>query len=192
MIYPIPAVIFAGGKSSRMGEDKALLPFGAYTTLTEFQVKKLSDYFEPVYISAKTDKFDFECKVIEDTQKESSPLIGILSIFETLEVDEVFILSVDAPFVDKEVIETIFKSRNDKSDIVVAKSPSGIQPLCGCYKKSMVPLAYTQLEKGNHKLLDLLALANTELVEFEDDKPFTNLNHPQEYQEALKGISKNS
>ena len=186
MTYPIPAVIFAGGKSSRMGEDKALLPFGEHPTLTQFQVKKLSLYFDPVYISAKTDKFDFECSVIEDTQKESSPLIGILSIFETLEVDEVFILSVDAPFVDKEVIETIFKNRNDQYDIVVAKSPSGIQPLCGCYKRSIVPLAYAQLAKGNHKLLDLLALATTQFVAFEEDEPFTNLNHPEEYLEALK------
>ena len=186
MIKEFPLIIFAGGKSSRMGEDKALLPFGAYPTLTQYQYTKLSHYFQNVYISSKTDKFDFECVVIEDTQKEYSPLIAILSIFETLEVDEVFILSVDAPFINEEVIETIFKSRNDKSDIVVAKSPSGIQPLCGCYKKSMVPLAYAQLAKENHKLLDLLALANTQFVIFEDDEPFTNLNHPQEYQKALK------
>ena len=186
MIKEFPLVIIAGGKSSRMGEDKALLPFGKYQTLAQFQYSKLSLYFQDVYISSKTDKFDFECVVIEDTQKEYSPLIAILSIFETLKVDEVFILSVDAPLVDKEVIETIFKRRNDKSDIVVAKSPSGIQPLCGCYKKSMIPLAYAQLAKGNHKLLDLLALAHTQLVEFEDDGPFTNLNHPQEYREALK------
>ncbi|RLA71108.1 MAG: molybdenum cofactor guanylyltransferase MobA [Epsilonproteobacteria bacterium] len=186
MIKKFPLVIIAGGKSSRMGKDKALLPFGKYPTLTQFQYKKLSLYFQDVYISSKTDKFDFECTVIKDTRKEHSPLIAILSIFETLKVDEIFILSVDSPFVDKEVIETILKSRNDKSDIVVAKSPSGIQPLCGCYKKSILPLAYAQLEKGKHKLLDLLALADTQFVEFEEDEPFTNLNHPQEYQKALK------
>ena len=186
MIKDIPLVIFAGGKSSRMGQDKALLPFGEYQTLTQFQYEKLSNYFENVYISAKTDKFDFDCIVIEDTEKEYSPLIAILSIFESLQADEIFILSVDAPFVDNEVIEEIFKNRDPMKEIVVAKSPSGIQPLCGCYKKSILPLAYDQLEKGNHKLLDLLALANTQLVEFEEDDPFTNLNHPLEYQKALK------
>lgn len=186
MIKKFPLVIFAGGKSSRMGKDKALLPFGKYQTLAQFQYNKLSHYFQNVYISSKTNKFDFECRVIKDTQKEYSPLIAILSIFETLEVDEVFILSVDVPFVDKEVIETIVKSKKDKSDIVVAKSPSGIQPLCGCYKKSIVPLAYAQLAKDNHKLRDLLALAHTQIIEFEEDAPFTNLNHPQEYLEALK------
>lgn len=186
MIKALPLVIFAGGKSSRMGEDKALLPFGVYPTLTEYQYSKISQYFQDVYISSKTDKFDFECRVIEDTQESYSPLIALLSIFEMLEVNEIFILSVDAPFVNKEVIERILKNRKEKRDIVVAKSPSGIQPLCGCYKKSILPLAYAQLEKGNHKLLDLLALAKTELVVFDEDKPFTNLNHPQEYKEAFK------
>ena len=186
MIKEFPLIIFAGGKSSRMGEDKALLPFGAYPTLTQYQYTKLGHYFQNVYISAKTDKFDFECRVIEDTQEGYSPLIALLSIFETLEVDEVFILSVDAPFVSKEVIERILENRDERKDIVVAKSPSGIQPLCGCYKKTILPLAYAQLEKGNHKLLDLLALAETKIVVFEEDEPFTNLNHPQEYREAFK------
>lgn len=186
MIKEFPLVIFAGGKSSRMGEDKALLPFGKYPTLTQYQYTKLSHYFQNVYISSKTDKFDFECRVIEDTQEGYSPLIALLSIFETLAVDEVFILSVDAPFVSKEVIERILESRDERRDIVVAKSPSGVQPLCGCYKKTILPLAYAQLEKGNHKLLDLLALAKTKLVVFKEDEPFTNLNHPQEYREAFK------
>ena len=60
------AVIFAGGKSSRMGEDKALLPFSNYPTLTEFQHDKLSTLFDDVYISAKQNNFDFECRVIQD------------------------------------------------------------------------------------------------------------------------------
>ncbi|MDQ7047120.1 MAG: molybdenum cofactor guanylyltransferase MobA [Sulfurovum sp.] len=186
MIKEFPLVIIAGGKSSRMGKDKALLPFGKYPTLTEFQYQRLSLYFQDVYISSKTNKFDFDCVVINDTHKEHSPLVALLSIFETLKVDEVFILSVDTPFINKEVIESILKSRNLKSDIVVAKSPSGIQALCGCYKRSMLALAYVQLEKGDHKLLNLLALANTDYIEFEDDDPFTNLNHPQEYREAFK------
>ena len=108
MIYPIHAVIFAGGKSSRMKNDKSLLPFGAYPTLTQYQHVKLSRLFKEVYISAKADKFDFECQIIEDNNQESSPLIGIISIFESLKTEKVFILSVDAPFVDEKVIGKLF------------------------------------------------------------------------------------
>ncbi len=186
MIHIIPLVIFAGGRSSRMGQDKSLLPFGKYPSLTQFQYERLKPYFQDIYISSKSDKFDFDCKVIKDTHLAYSPLIALISIFETLDCNEVFILSVDAPFVDENVIEKILKFREDATDIVIAKSPSGIQPLCGCYKKSMLSFAYAQLEKNNHKLHDLLALVSSKLVYFKNDEPFTNLNHLQEYQEALK------
>ena len=182
------AVIFAGGKSSRMGEDKALLPFADYPTLTEFQQDKLRALFDKVYISAKENKFDFDCMVIEDNYTENSPLVGLISVFETLKAEEVFILSVDAPFVNKEAIEKILKHNENKFDVIIAQSPSGVQPLCGLYKRSLLPLAYTQLEKGNHRLSDLLRLANTLFVEFDEDGPFTNLNHPEEYKKALKTV----
>ncbi|MEA2047198.1 MAG: molybdenum cofactor guanylyltransferase MobA [Campylobacterota bacterium] len=188
MIHDIPLIIFAGGKSSRMGSDKSLLPFGGYPTLTQYQYTRLCKEFQRLYISSKTDKFNFECIVIKDTQEAYSPLIALCSIFERLKHDEIFILSVDAPFVDSEVIKKILAHREPLSQSVVAKSPSGIQPLCGYYKKSILPLIHAQLEKGNHKLLDLLSLAKTKLVAFEDDTPFTNLNHPSDYQNALKLI----
>ena len=186
MIRSMSAVIVAGGKSSRMGEDKALLPFWKYPTLAEYQYARLNHLFENVYISSKEDKFDFECKVIKDTLQVSSPLVGLISIFETLQVDEVFILSVDAPFVNEEIIKILLKQNEPSLDVIVAQSPKGIQPLCGIYRRSILPLAYAQLEKGNHKLSDLLELANTYFVQFEKEMPFTNLNHPQEYQEALR------
>ncbi len=180
------AVIFAGGKSSRMGEDKALLPFGKYPTLTEFQHAKLSTLFEKVYISAKENKFDFDCMVIEDNYTENSPLVGLISVFETLGAEEVFILSVDAPFVNKKTIKRLLDHNESMPDAIVAKSPSGIQPLCGLYKKSILPFAYAQLEKDNHRLGDLLRLANTLFVKFDENSSFTNLNHPEEYLEAIK------
>ena len=180
------AVIFAGGKSSRMGKDKALLPFGEHTTLSEFQYEKLNTLFSKVYLSAKENKFDFDCSVITDRYDESSPLVGIISIFETLEIEEVFILSVDAPFVNQTVIEAMYKQDKGNNDVIVAQSPSGTQPLCGIYKRSILPIAYQQLEKNNHKLHDFLSLVKTLYVPFEEDKPFSNLNHPEEYREALQ------
>ena len=179
------AVIFAGGKSSRMGKDKSLLPFGSYPTLTEFQQAKLYTMFDNVYISAKENKFDFECSVIEDKYTESSPLVGIISIFENLNVEEVFILSVDAPFVNKETIQKILEHDESSLDAIVAQSPNGVQPLCGLYKRSILPLAYLQLKKGHHRLGELLHLAKTLFVKFDEDIPFTNLKHPQEYQKAF-------
>jgi len=179
------AVIFAGGKSARMGKDKALLPFGESNSLSHFQFEKLNTLFNTVYISAKSDKFDFEVDLIKDRYPEDSPLVGLLSIFESAEVENVFILAVDSPFVNKAVISKLMAQENDAYDAVIAKSPSGLQPLCGLYKKSIVPFVSKQYAKGDHKLTTLLSLANTLVVDFEEDALFANLNHPKEYQAAL-------
>ena len=58
------AVILAGGKSSRMKQDKALLPFGDTNSLAEFQYRRLSKIFSKVYISSKNNKFDFDVNII--------------------------------------------------------------------------------------------------------------------------------
>lgn len=187
--HNMTAIIFAGGKSSRMGRDKALLPFARHNTLSEFQYSKLSSLFEKVYISSKEEKFDFEAAVITDRHEESSPLVGIISVFEALEVDEVFILSVDAPFVDEKVIEVLLKHADENFDAVIAQSPSGVQPLCGIYRRSILPLAQKHLKEGNHRLNNLLKKADTQFVSFKDDTPFTNLNHPHEYEEAMKSLT---
>ena len=186
MIRTYNAVIFAGGKSSRMGKDKSLLPFGNYSTLSQFQQERLKPWFKKVYISAKENKFDFPCEYMEDKTPVSSPLIGLLSILESIEENEVFVLSVDAPFVDKGVIDKILNNDNSSYDVIVAKSPSGIQPLCGLYKKSILPFIYSQLDANDHKLKSLLKHAQAHYVTFHEDLPFTNLNHPHEYEKALK------
>ena len=187
-MYNIPAVIFAGGKSSRMGQDKALLPFAHTPTLSQFQYEKLNTLFHTVYLSAKENKFDFNVHVIEDRHKESSPLVGIISVFETLKVDTIFILSVDAPFVNREVIDKLIHS-NNRFDAVIAKSKSGIQPLCGVYKRSVLSIAQEHLKEGNHRLQSLFKKVNTQFVPFKDDALFVNLNHPHEYEKAQKSLN---
>ncbi|MEA3417868.1 MAG: molybdenum cofactor guanylyltransferase MobA [Campylobacterota bacterium] len=183
------AIIFAGGKSSRMGRDKSLMPFGGYTTLSEYQYQRLCKFFEKVYMSTKEEKFNFEAMLIRDIYPESSPLVGLISIFETIPEDECFILSVDAPFVNEEVIEKLYKESTDPAlDAIIAQSPGGTQPLCGIYRRSIIPLAKEFINKNNHKLNALLRLSKSHFVNFPNEDPFVNLNHPHEYQAAVKLI----
>jgi len=183
MYNTIPAVIFAGGKSSRMGQDKALLPFAHTPTLSQFQYEKLNTLFHTVYLSAKENKFNFKCQVISDKYEESSPLVGIVSIFETLEAEAIFILSVDAPLVDYTIIDALYQVYMENIDVsaVIAKSPKGLEPLCGIYTKKILPLAKEYLTTHNHRLTRLLEHSDIKVVTFNSNKPFTNLNTPEEY-----------
>jgi molybdopterin-guanine dinucleotide biosynthesis protein A len=180
------AVIFAGGKSSRMGQDKALLPFGDAPTLTQYQYKRLSQIFESVYISAKSHKFDFECQVIEDQYDDASPLVALLSVFETLDVEKVFILSVDTPFVNTKVIHTLINECEQNVDIVVAKHVNNLEPLSAIYDKSILPLLKKHYQEKNHKMHNLLKNAKTKIVHFDEDTAFMNLNYYEDYEKALE------
>ena len=194
-MFQIPCVIFAGGKSSRMGEDKALLPFGSSPTLTQFQLQNLQKLFSSVYISCKDkDKFDFKADFIEDIKTDIlnqggqtifAPTTGFVAIFKELKVESFFAISVDTPFISKNEIEKIIENDNPHAEATIASLACGIQPMCGIYHRSLENKFIQMLKQDNHKLGFLLKNSNTTYVNFEDEKPFLNLNNPQEYKEAL-------
>ncbi len=187
-----PCVIFAGGKSSRMGEDKSLLPFGGFDTLTQYQLSKLSKIFKTVYISCKDkSKFDFKADFIEDVQTDNvfAPTAGFVAIFEKLKTDRFFAISVDAPFISEKEINQISHVDILECDATIAKTAFGMQPMCGIYHRSLQNEFIHMLKNDNHKLGQLLKTHKTNFVFFEDEKPFLNLNHPHEYKEAVKILS---
>jgi len=191
-LLSLPCVIFAGGKSSRMGQDKSLLPFGSFTSLAEYQYKRLSKLFDNVYISAKENKFSFDAKVIEDrpTANLYAPTAGFEAMFKKLDDERVFVLSVDTPFVGEEEIRALLKNDSENIDAVIAETATGRHPMCGIYRRSLLPAFETMLKEGNHRLGQLLKRSNTKFVMFENEEAFANLNHPAEYEEALTKIGK--
>ncbi len=191
MMPPYPtAVILSGGRSSRMQQDKALLPFGGYDSLAEFQYRRLSQLFSKVYISSKNNKFDFNVEIIEDIYKSSSPLVALVSIFELLEeIEEIFLLSVDAPFVDKSVIDILYKNNSSVYDVVVAQSSNGLEPLCAIYHRSCLVEAKKALDANRHKLHSLFKNLNIKIVKIENASVFMNLNYPSEYEQAKKSLN---
>ncbi|MEE8587977.1 MAG: molybdenum cofactor guanylyltransferase MobA [Sulfurimonadaceae bacterium] len=187
--FDISCVIFAGGKSSRMGQDKSLLPFGGCNSLAEYQYQRLSKLFENVYISAKENKFDFDAKIIKDSLNKSvfAPTAGFEAMFQQLQDERIFVLSVDTPFVDEEEIRVLLENDSKDLDAVIAETASGSHPMCGIYHRSLLPSFEAMLQEDNHRLGQLLKMSKSKYVMFEE-APFINLNYPEEYEEALKRI----
>ncbi len=185
----IPCIIFAGGKSSRMGEDKALLPFGGFNTLTEYQLHKFQPYFSNVYISCKhKEKFDFQANFIEDNPRYeiSAPFVGLLSVFETLRCEKIFVLSVDTPFFEPKHFEKLLYHDNKQASIIVSKSSTGVQPLCAIYKKEIIPIMIELMAQKKYRFSGVFDKIATTFVDFKEDEIFTNLNSPEDYQKALQ------
>jgi len=189
MQYDIPCIIFAGGKSSRMGEDKALLPFSTFSTLTEYQYLRLSKIFKNVYISTKDEKkFNFSANYILDephTKTSYAPTAGFIAAFHQLNTEKIFVISVDSPFIGEEEIDALIQADKDIYDATIATTDRGIEPMCGIYHSSLFKTFLEMQNNDSHKLGFLLKNAKTNYIHFKDEKAFLNMNHPHEYQEAL-------
>ncbi len=195
----ITCVIFAGGKSRRMGRDKALLPFGGFETLTEFQYRKFKPYFDNIYISTKEqNKFDFDANFIEDIpfyDKDNgelifSPAVAMYSVFEKTGADKIFAISVDTPFFNIEHFKKLKSADNEAFDIIASRNKNSIQPLCSIYKKSCKDELLKMIDQDVHKIRILTKNLNTYYVDFDEEKAFLNLNNPKDYEEGLKELDK--
>ena len=175
-------VIFAGGKSSRMGKDKALLPFRG-TTLARYQYERLLPLFDHVAISTKRNKFDFQAPLIYDSSDIYAPTPAFIDIFRRF--DQFFALAVDTPFVDEEVIKRLCDAANKHptKDAIVAKTDFP-HPLVAIYRKSILPHLQKALKTGNYKLNTIIRQADTLFVEFDEEEKFFNINYPEDFTKA--------
>ncbi|WP_416768634.1 molybdenum cofactor guanylyltransferase MobA [Sulfurimonas sp. ST-25] len=191
--FPLPCIIFAGGRSSRMGRNKALLPFDGFATLTEYQYARLSPLFNATFLSVKTTEgYPEGLPYLPDDPSitDSAPTAGFVTAFRHLEAERFFALSVDTPFVDTAVIRALLEHDRGELDAVIARTKGGTHPLCGIYHRSLLERFEAMAASGDHKLGRMLSESRVRYVDFDDEGLFSNLNHPHEYETALKMLDK--
>ena len=176
-------VILAGGKSSRMGQDKTLLPFGGFETLTHYQVAKFSKVFDEVFVSSKFEKFNPPLKLIKDESSEDySPMLALYCVLKSFD-HSVFIIPADMPFFDLVSLGELAKFK-DEFEMVVASDDEHIHSLCGFFSPSLALLARELYLKNEHKIGLLRKNCKCKIVNFEDKEQFFNVNFPEEYKIA--------
>lgn len=178
-------VILAGGKSSRMGQDKALLPFENFPTLTHFQVNKFKSAFKNVLVSAKFDKFNGEFELIKDIFEDFSPMNGLYSILSNFKNQNVFIIPVDMPFVSFKTINLLYENLDDY-EICVAKDRKNLHSLCGIYSSNLSFEALNLYKNGVNKIRNLFKKSKFKSVLFKNSEEFLNLNYFSEYEKLIK------
>ena len=188
--FEITCVILSGGKSSRMGEDKSLLPFSSSKTLIEYQYQRLKPYFKDIYISSKIDKFDFIEKkflILDENQEVFSPILALDSIFKKIENQKIFIITVDTPFVSIDSISKLIEKSNDY-DICIAKTEK-IHNLCGVFNSTISSTIKSMIENDIHKIFYLIKNNKFNIIEFNSDEEFMNINNKEEYIKSVSYIS---
>jgi len=174
----IPCVILAGGKSSRMKQDKCFLAF-KNTTLIKYQYDRLNQIFKNVYISSKVNKFDFPSKLILEQNDIFSPMVALQSIL--LKNGKVFIISVDTPNISKSTINKLIDMSNN-FDITIPKTKDNkTHNLCGVFKSSINTKIDEMIKDNNHKIGFLIKSVNSKIIDGFDNDEFVNLNTKDDY-----------
>jgi molybdenum cofactor guanylyltransferase len=179
--------ILAGGKSTRMGTDKAFVALDSRTLLA--RMLDLARSVTPdVYIVGAKEKYAPFAPAVEDIFPNCGPLGGIHAALHSSQKDLNLILAVDVPFVSLALLQyLITRARNSSATVTVARSNQGWQPLCAIYRRQFAGIAEVALCEGRYKIDALFDEAGTEMITAGDleaagfsERIFRNLNTPED------------
>lgn len=187
----VTAYILAGGKSRRMGADKAFVTLDGQTLLSRALVVARS-VTPDVRIVGDPAKFSAFAPTVEDIFPHCGPLGGIHAALRSSKTDLNLILAVDVPFVTPALLRYLIeRARDSSTTVTVVKSAEGYQPLCAVYHRKFSEGAEKALHAGRYKIDTLFtpiithAITENELErEGFSSKQFRNLNTPGELAEA--------
>lgn len=189
--------VLAGGKSCRMGQDKALLPFGE-RTLAVWVAERVQQVCREVSIVGDPVKYaTWGIPIIEDVIPGQGPLGGIHAALRHSDARFTLVVGCDMPYVSPEFLRLLLRiAQEAEADAVIPESEEfGYQPLCAVYTPACLPPIEEALGKERRKISDVLGRLRLRLVRCEEWKPFDpegrlfqNVNTPEDYEQARQEL----
>jgi len=192
-ITGVTGVILAGGRSSRMGRDKSLLPYNG-RPLIETVFRTLSDLFKDVVVvTDRPDDYGFlPCPKVTDIHSGQGSMAGVHAGLKWSRDERIFVVACDMPHLDKDLIRWL-AAIGTTAPALVPESGAGLEPLHAFYSKAALPAIEEAITSGNRKILDLLENIGAQIVpaaEVSRHSPgfrsFMNLNTPEDYSDLLR------
>jgi molybdenum cofactor guanylyltransferase len=188
--------VLAGGKSSRMGANKALLALQG-RSLLENAMAILEQLCEKVCIIGSRQLYGAFGECYEDVYRDCGPLAGIHSALLHSQTTRSLITAVDTPFLGAEFLDYLISRAVGSAAMVTAPQVGGkVQPLCAVFLRDFLPLAEEALKAGHYKVEAVfpregtLIIPEAELGRFEMAREmFDNLNTPEDFARAQQRSS---
>nr|WP_321305755.1 molybdenum cofactor guanylyltransferase [uncultured Sphaerochaeta sp.] len=182
----VSAVVLAGGKSSRMGQEKSELIYKSMK-LIDFQIKKLASLGITDLLVSGYGKSIPNTHFVPDIYAGKGPLSGIHSSLVHAMNSSCLVVSVDTPLLPVELLrELIATHAKNQSSITLAGHHEIIEPLIGIYDCSLVPLMEQVLMSGNSSVKNVLDRVSYSVLNYDQDiSVFLNCNNPHQYAELL-------
>lgn len=187
-------IILAGGKSSRMGQDKAWLPFPD-KPLIKIMLDKLVPLFEQMLIITNSPENyqGYSIKTEQDIIPGCGPLGGIYTALLSSQNEYNFIVACDMPFLSSGLVGYL-REKSNGFDVVVPEYNNKLEPLCAVYSKNCIEPIKNRLNRKNFKITDFFPLVKVKKItdqEIKDFDPegdaFMNINRPDDYNNFVRG-----
>ncbi len=186
----LSAGILAGGKSSRMGRNKALIELNNERIIDTLS-KEFSSLDKVIISSAEKGIYeDTGLFVVYDQNRDIGPIEGIRQILKASDSEFVFICAADMPFMKKEIAEYLAGYISSDNDCYVITSGDRIEPLCAIYSKAMLPVIEELISEGRYRLREILNRVRTKYIALEntcfDKKCVRNINTKEDLRDLFK------
>ena len=188
----LSSIILVGGRSSRMGSPKALLPFDGEPLIVHL-VRRLSPMFDEVIVVAAPEQVlpQLAATVVRDEVAYQGPVGGVSYGLRAAAGEFAFVTSCDSAFLRKAVVSYLL-SLKDSADAVVPCWDGRVQPLLAVYRRSILPQFEAQIASGELRAAAVLDKVRTRMVDEDEMRAldpeglsFFNMNTPLDYQNAL-------
>ena len=194
----LSAFVLAGGKSSRMGSDKAFLELNGSTLLAR-ALSLAKAVTKNLSIVGAREKFEssereLQVPVIEDVYRGQGPLAGIHAALRGTRTELNLVISVDMPFLESRFLEfLVTQARSCDAVVTVPRANGSFQPLCAIYRPQFREVAQRALDQGNNKIGALFSASEVSVRIIEEDEirklafdpaMFHNLNTPEDLRRA--------
>ncbi len=179
---PATAIILAGGGSSRMGQDKSMLPV-AGQPMIKHVFEQLRPFFAQILISSNdAAQHDFlGATVVADEVRGKGPMMGIVSALKASANDANFVIACDMPEIDVALMKWMLRQAGNHDAVVPKVGADLYEPLFAVYSKGALPAMEGLLESGNNKIIDSFARCRAQYVDL-PGRQFRNINTQAEYQ----------
>ncbi len=192
---PLSAFLLAGGASSRMGRDKALIPFRDKPLLVHLaeMLKSVSNSFHILAPPGRYEAFGYP--ILPDLRENCGPMAAIESALSHSPQNWNLVVACDLPFLTPEWLillrDTAFSSPSVRC-VASATSPDTPNPLAAVWHRSALPAVRTSLDAGNFRVRSLLSSIETKILIPPNPQILANWNRPEDISSALGERKANS
>lgn len=174
----LTGIILAGGKSTRMGQEKALIRFEG-GRLIQRSLSILDHFCDSMLISSNNRALGiFGCAVVEDDYHGIGPIAGLSAALKASQDEHHLVIPCDTPFVSTRLYKKILRHADDYEVVIAGTEDGYTEPIIGYYHRSTLDILEKQIQNGMYKLHDALDLMNGKVEIFKDKHLFTNINSP--------------